>query len=178
MLEVKGGGGCLLEENYAYWCWGLRWEGRASSTKEDDFCQKEDSFSFCNQNFFYGIQYQGPRTYSMDNHPSNQFADTSTELPCKNARKNQSDVSSSVDFRDNCPSALHEMPVYCPVKVGWWSSHEVWWTVVRSVGLGMFSSYVALYQELRRGRAMESCTVLFVIDSNDILRGKIFTSFP
>ena len=120
--------------------WGEK--GEIINKNEDDFCQKEDSFSFCNQNFFYGIQYQGPRTYSMDNHPSNQFADTSTELPRKNARKNQSDVSSSVDFRDNCPSALHEMPVYCPVKVGWWSSHEVWWTVVRSVGLGMFSSYV------------------------------------
>jgi hypothetical protein len=67
----------------------------------------------------YGIQYQGPRTYSMDNRPSNQFADrSSTELPRKNARKNHFDVSSSVDLRDNCPSALHEIPVNCPVKVG------------------------------------------------------------
>jgi hypothetical protein len=54
----------------------------------------------------------------MDNHPSKQFADRSSELPRKNARKNHSDVSSSVDFRDNCPSTLHEMPVYCPLKVG------------------------------------------------------------
>jgi hypothetical protein len=120
MFNVRGEGGGLFAGRKLCILM-LRVEGRrgrASSTKEDDFCQKEDSFSFCNQNFFYGIQYQGPRTYSMDNHPSNQFADTSTELPCKNARKNQSDVSSSVDFRDNCPSALHEMPVYCPVKVG------------------------------------------------------------
>jgi hypothetical protein len=73
---------------------------------------------FVKQIVFYSIQYRGRRTNLMDNRPTNQFVAQSTEQPRKNARTFCFDVSSSDDLRDNCPSSLHRILVYCPVKVG------------------------------------------------------------
>jgi hypothetical protein len=114
MLEVKGR--LFARRKLCILMLRVEEKGEHHQQRKTIFVRKRIPSRFAYQNFLYGIQYQGPRIpirWTIIHQTNLLIHQLSCRAKCS---QNQSDVSSSVDFRDNCPSALHKMPVYLSSK--------------------------------------------------------------